>query len=84
MTPKMQHLTLIFDQICLFFAQKMPKNSLSFFELIETWRTPPLVCQKHTLSVQKMIYWWSKMASQCIKKAPNFRSEGFNIYVKNC
>ena len=65
----MQHLTLIFDQICLFFAQKMPKNSLSFFELIETWRkTHPLVCQKHPLSVRKMIYQCSKMPSQCIKK----------------
>ena len=69
MSPKMQHLTLIFDQFCLFFAQKMPKNSLSFFELIETWRkTPPLVCQKHPLSIQILIYWCSKMASLCVKK----------------
>ena len=69
MTPKMQHLTLIFDQFCLFSAQKMPKNSLSFFELIETGRkTPPLVCQKHPLSGQKKIYWCSKMPSKCIKK----------------
>ena len=69
MTPKMQHLTLIFDQFCLFFAQKMPKNSLPFFELGESVsKSTPLVCQKHPLSVRKMIYQCSKMPSQCIKK----------------
>ena len=69
MTPKMQHLTLIFDQKMCFFVQKMPKNRLSFFELRESVsKSHPLVCQKHPLSVQKMIYRCSKMPSQCIKK----------------
>ena len=65
----MQHLTLIFDQFCLFFAQKMPKNSLPFFELGESVsKSTPLVCQKHPLSVSFSVLRCSKMASLCVKK----------------
>ena len=82
-TPKMQHLTLIFDQFCLFFAQKIPKNSLPFFELGESVsKSTPLVFQKHPLSVSNSVLRCSKMASLCVKKHLIFAPSVFNKYVK--